>query len=365
MNNGTSPDDVIVVEPPGDLGGRIVLHGLEQILPAVAFLIGVQPGPGDVVVLALRQRILQVSMTFHRPAPRDLTDLWHDSVGDLIALGVDAAYLIAYVPMGATGDLRALAAGAGPLLRHVLQVNDNRWWSFSSPDPDDGPGIALSPLGDAMAASLALLAGGTTPPERSHLGDFLRPGPADLLARLEAELQSLSQEDIAAQGAPDGAFKGVAAAHAAFTAGPLPLSTRHAARLLAAVAQRPVCDRCLPWCDDAAWWLWCAPARQRVTGPGGRRARADPRARPPAGRPAAAVPAPADPPGHAQPEDRRGADPAAARRHDLSRPHETRCHRCPLGRPGPSPVAWRALSHRSSRSAIPVPRACVASSWRF
>jgi hypothetical protein len=278
-NPPTSQEDFMNEHPtPGNTGHHdpdrpegtdpqmsVRLHGPQDMPAAIPYLLGYQPEQGDVVIVALSgpRRRIELSIVYHLAGPTAISSLWEDFVTHPNRPDMDTACLIAYLPAGAEPELQALAASARPLLGEVLRVNSGLWWCLSCPDLGrccPSQGTALKPLSDEQAAVFAaggLSAGG----ERASIGELLRPGAQEQIAQVETDLETLRRgrrSGAVPIATPENHYELLRTTHARFAAGPLSLPTGQKVALLDALSDRAVRDRCLPWHDDAAWWLWSA-----------------------------------------------------------------------------------------------------------
>jgi hypothetical protein len=176
--------------------------------------------------------------------------------------------MIAYFDADATATLRALPRDTTPPLTDILRVHEGRMWSMTCPAPGSccpAEGIPLPPPPPDLTSVFAVLQGTGAPPERAGLADCLTPGPAPLLAQVQAHLDTLSA-DPDRQGAPADEFALLSREHDDRTGGPVPLPVPQAARLLLALQHPHVRDACMDWSDDGAWWLWTELIRHAPAG---------------------------------------------------------------------------------------------------
>jgi hypothetical protein len=159
----------------------VLLTGPRDLLTAVPFLLGFDPGPGSVIVLALHAGHITVTIRVDTPALDDPARIWARLDRPLAEAGVDEVAVVGYLP--ADGDRRLLgfAALAPVLLLDVLRVHDHRWWSLTC---TTGPGCCPpgEPLVPNTVISAPLVVGtGAPASSRADLANCLLPGLDDLL----------------------------------------------------------------------------------------------------------------------------------------------------------------------------------------
>jgi hypothetical protein len=232
------PDETVRLNHPRDL------------LTAVPFLLGFEPDPGSVVVVALHAGRVAVTIRVESHTLDDAPRVWSRLDRPLREANVDEVAVVGYVPERLAPQVLAFAATAPVRPLDVLRVHEGRWWSLTCPN---GPNCCPpgEPLLANTAVSAPLIAGAGSPAaSRADLARCLQPGPGEVVAAV-AEL--LPTDPVPP--APE-LFRQVTAAHAARTSGPEPLTPQQAAVLLQALTDVHVRDACCGWHDDAAWWLW-------------------------------------------------------------------------------------------------------------
>jgi hypothetical protein len=233
-----TPDETVRLNHPRDL------------LTAVPFLIGFEPDPGSLVIVALHTGRVAVTIRVESHTLDDPPRIWARLQRPLREADVDEVAVIGYVPAHLDGQVLAFAAAAPVRLLDVLRVHEGRWWSLTC---QNGPNCC--PPGELLLANTAvsapLIAGAGAPAaSRADLAACLQPGPGKVVAAVAALLPL-----DPAPPAPD-LYRQVAAAHAERTSGPQPLTPDQASVLVHALTEVNVRDACCGWHDDAAWWLW-------------------------------------------------------------------------------------------------------------
>jgi hypothetical protein len=233
-----SPDETVRLNHPRDL------------LTAVPFLLGFEPDPGSVVVVALRAGRVAVTIRVESHTLDDAPRVWARVQRPLREADVDEVAVVGYLPEHLAPQVLAFAAAAPVRRLDVLRVHQGRWWSLTCPN---GPGCC--PPGEPLSANAAvaapLIAGAGAPAaSRADLARCLQPGPGELVAAVAALLPL-----DPAPPAPE-LFRQVTAAHTERASGPRPLAPEQAAVLVHALTDVHVRDACCGWHDDAAWWLW-------------------------------------------------------------------------------------------------------------
>jgi hypothetical protein len=233
-----TPDETVRLNHPRDL------------ITAVPFLLGFEPDPGSLVVVALHAGHVAVTIRVESHTLDDPPRIWARLERPLRDADVDEAAVVAYVPAHLDDQVMAFATAAPVRLLDVLRVHDDRWWSLTCPNGTDccQPG---QPLLANTAVSAPLIAGAGAPvASRADLAACLQPGPGEVVAEVAA-LLPLDPVPLAPV-----LFRQVAAAHAERASGPSPLTPQQAAVLVHALTDVHVRDACCGWHDDAAWWLW-------------------------------------------------------------------------------------------------------------
>jgi hypothetical protein len=281
--------------PPTGKEPLIVLRSPGDLLAYLPYEIGYHPAPDDVVFVGLRGSqpqgvaVLNTSDLAIGSEPRTV---WHSVVAqvldpaaglvraiaraghdvDLASLGEPGVVLISYGSPGADALARALRTLHAPELIDVLRVHAGRWWSLAchgaSCCPPEG-----NPLDTATAAAAGAVASGRNPrATRGEVSAVLQPGPAELVRVAATHLPTApAVEDPAHR--PPSVTDGLAALRAAWLArrprlhdseqdSTTDFTTRaaqqgtseaaaEAARLLHALEDYRVRDRCLAWSDAA------------------------------------------------------------------------------------------------------------------
>jgi hypothetical protein len=231
-----TPDETVRLNHPRDL------------ITAVPFLLGFEPDPGSLVVVALHAGHVAVTIRVESHTLDDPPRIWARLERPLRDADVDEAAVVAYVPAHLDDQVMAFATAAPVRLLDVLRVHDDRWWSLTCPNGTDccQPG---QPLLANTAVSAPLIAGAGAPvASRADLAACLQPGPGEVVAEVAA-LLPLDPVPLAPV-----LFRQVAAAHAERASGPSPLTPQQAAVLVHALTDVHVRDACCGWHDDAAWF---------------------------------------------------------------------------------------------------------------
>ena len=245
---GSGPADRISIE-------TVRLNHPRDLLTAVPFLLGFEPDPGSVIVVALHAGRVAVTIRVESHTMDDAPRVWARLERPLSDADVDEVAVIGYLPEHLNLQVLAFAAAAPVRLLDVLRVDDGRWWSLTCQNGPDccPPG---EPLLTNTAVSAPLIAGAGAPAaSRADLARCLQPGPDDVVVAV-ARLLPLNPVPPAPV-----LYQQVVAAHTAHAAGPVPLAPERAAVLVHALTNVNVRDACCGWHDDAAWWLWTSLIR--------------------------------------------------------------------------------------------------------
>lgn len=226
----------------------IRLHQPADVLTAVPYLLGFHPDPGSIVVLALHDHRVTVTVRLDTPTGDvPAARIWDRLTQTLTDAAADALLLVGYLPAAQDDVLNRLAEAAPVTVFQILRVHDGRWWSLTCPDPTCCPPGA--PLADDPAVRAPLIAStGSPAATRAALADALRPGEMvdDVARRLPLDPAPSSRE----------LYQAVRDARTRRAHGPVPLTADDAALLLQAVADIAVRDAVCAWTDDAATQLW-------------------------------------------------------------------------------------------------------------
>lgn len=227
----------------------VQLRSEADLLTAVPFLLGFHPDPGSIVVIALHQTGIAVTIRMDLPAPgSNPDDGWTKLLGPLLEVEAQALAVIGYVSPDDLGFLLALAATAPLPVFSLLRVEGDRWWSLDHPESLDGPGQPTTP--DTTMAAELLTTIGAPATSRADLAACLQPGPRPLLDDVAQHLP------IDPKPGPADLRRALQRAHDKAADGPQALAPDQAALLLQALRHTAVRDTCVGWRDDAAMWLW-------------------------------------------------------------------------------------------------------------
>lgn len=226
------------------------LNNPRDLLTAVPFMLGFEPGPGSVVVLALHAGRIAVTVRVDAPALDDPIQVWSRLARPLAEAGVDEIAVVGYLSQDADRGLLGFAETAPVLLLDVLRVHDDRWWSLTCPT-----GAGCCPPGEPLVPNTVISAplvvgAGAPASSRADLGNCLLPGPDDLLhavARLFPLRPTPSAQAL---------YRAVIDGRAQRADGPVPLAPKQAALLIQALHDIAVRDACCGWYDDESWFLW-------------------------------------------------------------------------------------------------------------
>jgi hypothetical protein len=221
-----------------------------DVVTAVPYLLGFQPDPGSIVVLALRDDRIELTIRVTAPPPDEAPALWGRLAKPLDDAGAEYVSVVGYLPAEQDPLLLAFADAAPVPPVDVLRVHEGRWWSLTCPN-DPGccpPGELITP-NPAVAAPL--IAGTGAPADsRADLATCLQPGPAEMVDAVAALLPVTPLPPAPVL------FRCVIRALLERADGPVPVGPEQAALLLQALSEIPVRDVCCGWYDDAASWLW-------------------------------------------------------------------------------------------------------------
>jgi hypothetical protein len=158
----------------GELGGVVLDRGLDllsagaavrvradgpvQLIALVPYLLGFQPGDGDLVIMGAVPPGYRIQVTLRldmpgRPAPVCQVVQARSAIGVLAASGCTRAAVVGYGPdqvvAGYATAVRDAAAAAGITVTEIVRVHGQRWWSCACQVrgccPADGTPLPLVP----------------------------------------------------------------------------------------------------------------------------------------------------------------------------------------------------------------------------
>jgi hypothetical protein len=226
------------------------LNNPRDLLTAIPFLLGFEPDPGSVVVLALHAGHIAVTIRVDAAALDDPARVWARLDRPLTETHVDQVAVVGYLPEDDDRRLLGFAESAPVPLLDVLRVQDRRWWSLTC---RKGPGCC--PPGEPFVAnnviSAPLVVGAGAPASsRAALANCLLPGPDDLVDAV-AQLLPLCPAP-----STQALYRAVVQARTRRADGPAPLAPDEAAVLVHALHDIVVRDACCGWHDEQAWFVW-------------------------------------------------------------------------------------------------------------
>ena len=102
-----------------------------DVVTAVPYLLGFEPDPGSIVVLALREDRVEVTIRVTAPPPDEVPAVWGRLAKPLDDAGAEYVSVVGYLPAEQDGLLLAYAAAAPVPPVDVLRVHEGRWWSLT------------------------------------------------------------------------------------------------------------------------------------------------------------------------------------------------------------------------------------------
>jgi hypothetical protein len=259
MTHDPTPDTS--ASPPAQI---LRARGPADLLAVLPYLLHLRPGPGELILLTVRENLIGAGAFAPTSSTDDLQELWAALKSGVPGDGQDgqsAQYgrvLIAYTGPETVPALRAIIASDGPRMYGALRVHQDRFWTLAWPGTRGQglpEGILLpdgsGPLGEQFALEGTMQA----PPDRAGLAAWLQPGPPALLAAVSAHLDALTSPAADVPAARE-LFEALRGEHERRAERPAPLRPQRAALLLLALRDVRIRDLCLAWDDTAAWWLW-------------------------------------------------------------------------------------------------------------